>query len=298
MDSDSDKESVRESRRILRQVQDHLYQAHANLGAVTETVGLVDVFHHPSSTLASLNYVTPRRRTAWVSADMVEAGMAHMRQLDRVPRVQFIEGLFPPLFGRALRDLGLTPEWELPLMVYPRDGFNGQPAPAPDLRNLPGNMAIESVVDQRGVELWWYVWRNAHYDVLTLGVEPLFVGRDMAALQMGHQVDILLYRSGFPLGVARLSIHDETAHILALALMKEARTPAMSAILYSAALHAALERGCTLIYAPGEAEADRRICRDLGFLDFGGIVCYSAVPYQSLEGRDERILGQPVLALR
>lgn len=289
---------VRESRRVLRRIQDHLFQAHSNLGVQHTSVGLVDVLYHPTSTLASLNYVTPRRNTAWVSGEMVEQGLAHMRQLNRVPRVHYIEGLFPPLFAKTLRELGLQAEWELPLMVYLKDGFNGQLPPPISTHNLPKGITIERVTDERGVQLWWYVWRNAFYDVITLGVEPLFAGRDLAALETGQQIDILMYRDGLPVGVARLSIQEQTAHLVALALMKEVRTPELTRLLQAAAVEAALAKNCTLVYAPGETEADRQIARQIGFLDFGSIVCYAATTYDTREVEDDHILGQPVFALR
>ncbi len=293
-----DSEAVKASRQILRRIQDHLYHAHLNLGGIEKSAGLVDVLHHPTSTLASLNYITPRRSTAWISADNIQQGIDQMRKIERTPRVQYIEGLFPPIFSKTLIGLGLGVEWELPLMVYIPGGFNGVIPPPVDEVSLPDGLRIESVNDQRGIELWWYVWRNAFYDVMTLGVEPLFVGRDMAALKMGYQIDILAYRGSFPLGVARVSIHEKTAHILGLALMKEERTPEMTRALQSAVMKAALERNCTLIYAPGETEADRRLCREMGFLDFGSIIRYSTDPLEADEEKDDHILGQPILALR
>lgn len=295
--------ALKESRRILRRVQEHLLAAHANLGAQRESAGLVDVIYHPDSALASLNYVTPRRNTAWVPADMVQQGMALLAQKGRAPRVQYIEGLYPPQFTAALRGLGLRAEWETPLMIYVSAGFAGKVSPPVTPGPLPDGVKIDAVTDQRGVELWWYVWRNAHFDVLTLGAEPLLVGRDMAALKLGHQIDMLMYRAGFPVGVARLSIHSQGAHLLGLALMREARTPSMLHALTGAAARAALDRGCDLIYAPGETEDDRQTLRGLGFLDFGSFVRYApaesggAEPKASDEPHD-RILGQPVLTLR
>lgn len=293
-----DREAIKESRRVLRRIQDHLLQAHHNLGVQRESLGLVDVLYHPDTTLASLNYVTPRRSTAWVSGEMIEQGLVRLRQLRRTPRVRYIEGLFLPPFAKALRDLGLEAEWELPLMAYLKDGFGGQVPPPPERGPLPDNISIEPVTDERGVQLWWYVWRNAFYDVMTLGVEPLFAGRDLAALETGQQIDILMNRGGLPVGVARLSIQDDTAHLLALALMKEVRTPELTRLLQAAALEAALAKGCTLIYAPGETDAERQIARALGFLDFGSIVGYAETTYETREEEDDRILGQPVLALR
>jgi hypothetical protein len=207
---------------------------------------------------------------------MVQQGIEHLKKYERSARVHYVEGLLPPLFAKTLRDLGLKVERETPIMVYKADGINGKMPPPPGQPALPDGVAIEQVSDQRGIEAWWYVWRNAFYDVLTLGVEPLFVGRDTAAMRLGQQVDFLLYRYGFPSGVARVSIQSETAHILALALLKEIRTPSMLHALQTAALKGALASKARLIFAPGESETERRLNRGLGFVDFGSIVCYSS----------------------
>ncbi|MBZ0278448.1 MAG: hypothetical protein K8I60_20035, partial [Anaerolineae bacterium] len=160
---------------------------------------------------------------------------------------------------------------------------------------MPDGVTIELVNDQRGSEVWWYVWRNAYYDVLTLGVEPLFVGREMAAIKLGHQLDFLVFRYGFPVGVARLSIQGETAHLLALALLKESRTPSLVKALQTTVLKADLTRGITLIFAPGETETDRRLSRELGFVDFGSVVCYAAHNHNQPTADDD-ILAQPILS--
>jgi hypothetical protein len=289
---------VKESRRVLRRIQDHLYAAHANLGAQRETVNLVDVMVHPTSTLASLNYVTPRRSTAWVSGEMIAQGLAYLRQKDRIPRVHYIEGLFPPVFARSLYALDLELEWETSIMAYLPQGFSNRlPSPVA-LDPLPDGIRLETVTDERGIQLWWYVWRSAFYEVAVSGAEPLFAGRDLTALKQGSQIDILLYQKQAAVGVARLSIHGETAHLLALALMKEAQTPELLRLLYAATIDRAIQRGCTLIYAPGQSETHRQAARALGFLDFGSIVCYAARVPKTYEVQDEYVLGQPVLTLR
>jgi len=295
-----DDNAVRESRRALRRVQDHLIQSHVSLGAIREMAGLVDVFYHPSNRLADLNYVTPRRNTAWVSGKLVEQGLTRLQELERNPRVQYIEGLLPPLFAKTLRELNLELERETPIMLYKTDGFSGVVPPPAVMPPLPDSVTIQAVNDQRGIELWWYVWRNAYYDVLTLGVEPLFVGRDMAAIKLGHQIDILAYRQGFPVGVVRISIQDEqhTGHIVGLAVLKEARSPTMTRLLIASAMRAALARQCTLLFAPGETDDDRRLCRELGFVDMGSVVAYGARPEEPLKGTDDGVMAQPILALR
>jgi hypothetical protein len=258
---------------------------------------MVDVLHHPTNPVAALNYATPRRNTAWVSGGMIEPGLEKLRQLERTPRVQYVEGLFPPMFAKELRNLDLKLEREVPMMVYKPAGINGVVPPELNAPEVPDGVTMQPATDQPSIELWWYVWRNAHYDVLTLGVEPLFVGRDMAALKSGRQIDLLAYRQGFPVGVARVSIHEQTAHILALALMKEARNPQMTKLLQTAAMKAALDRGCAMIFAPGESDDDRKLCREMGFVDFGSIVCYAADSDNAREDSNDSFLDQPVLAL-
>jgi hypothetical protein len=175
-------------------------------------------------------------------------------------------------------------------MAYLPGGFNGQMPPLLKDEPLPPDISIA----QGSGQMWEDVWRSASYKVATLGVEPLVIGQD----GLGHQIDILMHRSGSPVGVVRLSIQEETAHLLALALMKEVSTPELTTALMTAAVRAAVAQGCTLIYAPGETETDRQIARAIGFMDFGGIVCYAANTYTTDEVHDDRILGQPVLALR
>jgi hypothetical protein len=296
MEDTAAREKERETKQILRQVQEHFFHAHLSLGAVRESVGMVEVLYHPTNPMGTLNYVTPRKNTAWVSRSMIEPGLEHLRKLSRTPRVQYVEGLFPPMFAKELRKLDLKVEREVPMMVYKPGGINGNIPPEVTLPEAPDGVSVQHATDQRSIELWWYVWRNAHYDVLTLGVEPLFVGRDMAALKSGQQIDILAYRHGFPVGVARVSIHEQTGHILALALMKEARTPPMTRLLQAAAMKAALERNCALVFAPGETDDDRKLCREMGFVDFGSIVCYAAES-DAREDSDDHFLDQPVLSL-
>lgn len=285
----------RESKHILRQIQDHLGEMHVKLGALRESVGMVEAFHHPSMTTGTLNYITPRKNTAWVSGSYLQQGLAHLSQIDRQPRVQYIEGLYPPAFARTLRELGLELERETLIMVYKPGGLLGHSTPTLLERPLPEGIAIRQVTDQEGISQWWYVWRNGHYDVVSLGVEPLFVGKDMQSTWTGQQLDYILYRFGFPAGVVRVSLHKDTAHISAIALLKEIRTPAMIQILQMAAVKGALERGAKLVFAPGEQDAERRMARELGFMDFGSIVCYAA-PGETVRGNHGGDMELSILA--
>lgn len=290
--------AVKETRRILRQVQQHLTQARLNLGVISESVGLVDVLHHPDNTLSELNYVTPRKNTAWISARDVEQGLSVLSDHDRLNRVEYIEGLFPPLFAKSLHDLGLRVERETPLMAYVHDAENPLIASP-----LPEGVKIETVTTQEGCALWWYVWRNAHYDVVTHTAEPIYIGFNMMHIALGQQIDFVLYRHRFPVGVARVTLNAEnqTAHLTALALMREARTPELLRVLQIAAVQAAIGRGCPLVFTSGETENDRKLNRETGFVDYGSVVCYAATTNETKVAHkdvfDEPMV-QPILTLR
>lgn len=292
----------REKRKYLRDIQAHLLHAQVGLGAVHQVVDLVEVLYHPNSTDPSLNYVTPRQKTAWVSAEQVQHGINFLQERGRVPRVMYIEGLLPPLFARNLHTLALELEYETPLMVYLKDGLNGKLPPPPAAPQIPYNLRVETVNDVRGAEVWWYVWRNAYYDVSTLGVEPLYVARNVAAIAMGKHLDIILYLQDFPFGVARLTLHEQTAHLVSTALFREHNTPENFSLLLNVALHHAIAQGYTLVFAPGETEQERQIYREFGFMDFGSVVCYAAKasvhPTQTSQTDEHKPLVQPILNLR
>ncbi len=290
----------REARQILRRIQAHLLNAQMSMGAKHDVVNLVEVIHHPENPIPSLNYVTPRQKTAWVSADQVRRGIDYLREQGRTPRVRYIEGLLPPLFARNLRQLDLTVESETPLMVYAKDGLHGETPPEINAPNPPYNLRLETVTDVRGAEVWWYVWQNAHYDVLTLGVEPLFVGRTVAEVTMGRQIDIIASQGSLPFGVARVTVDKDTAHIVSTAIFKEMQSPEMAYLLRHAALYEALQRGCSIVFASGETDVERETSRELGFIDFGSIVCYAAsVDHTETNQTDDtRPLVQPILNLR
>lgn len=271
--------AIKANRRVLRQVQSHLVQMSINAGAVHETVGLVDAFVHPESELAHLNFITPRKNTAWVSAKDIEKGLDYMRAQERVPRIEYIEGLYPPVFAKSLHGMGLVAEREVALMAFSSQDHYFQSA-----KMLDG-VTLEMVEDQQGSAIWWYVWRNAHYDVITGTADPVFIGQDMYQIASGHQIDIVMYRYRFPIGVARIntSLDNKSAEIVALSIMRQARTQEIVQLLQNYAMKASLECGCNLVFTSGETENDRRLCRDNGFVDFGSVVYYAENRRQSTE---------------
>lgn len=282
--------AVKESRRVLRLVQEHLLQAQHRLGAKQESIGLVDVIYHPDNKLPGLNYVSPRQKTAWIPAPEVEKGLAFLRNRERTPRVIYIEGLYPPLFAKSLRELGLEVERDTALMTLTLAS-----TPIAD-QALPDGVTVLYPDDHHGIALWWYVWRNAYYDVHTGGAEPIYIGQELREVMQGFQKDVLLYKHGFPIGAARLTFHDQSAHISAVALMKESRNAETMQLLYRMAVKTALDRQCELIFTAGETDLQRKACRAARFIHAGSLVAYAEIPYKF--DKDTDALDEPIFILR
>lgn len=297
-----DDPAVKATRHTLRLIQDHWFYAVTAAGAKHDTVGFIDVVYHPNNALPEYNFVTPRRNTAWVSGQYVAQGLERLTAVGRVARVRYIEGLYPPLFAKTIRTLGLEIENEIPLMVYQQGGLNGVVPPPPPSAHPPEQVRLELVTDQAAAETWWYVWRNAYYDCNTPhGADQALVRGELEAIRKGGQLNIIVYRHNFPVGAARLSVHmvTKSAQITALALVSDARTRDLTRLLLSAAMRAALARGCSLVFTAGETDADRQLCRELGFIDLGGIVSYAAVQRSGVsEDNLDAGVAQPVYSIK
>ncbi len=284
----------RDTRQALRRVQEHLLHAQLDLYTEHHTIDMVEVIYHPENRIGSLNYVTPRRMTAWVSGSHIERGLDFLRDHNRRLRFQYIEGLYPPIFARSLNELGLTIEQETPVMVYQHPDNHT----IPPIQAEPG-VHIQRVSEAQGAGIWSYVWHNAYYDVFTLGVQPLQVGQALAAVRMGRQIDLIAYQGAFPFAVARVTRYEETAHIVAVALLRDMRTPASYRLMIQQAMQAALDDGSTLIFMSGDTNVTRRAVRDFGFMDFGSIVCYAAkLDDTHLTAGQHETLVQPLLDIK
>jgi hypothetical protein len=261
---------VKESRVVLRAVQEHLNYTHLTMGAVSEKVGLVDVLYHPNSTMPDLNYITPRKNTAWIPTQDIENGLVRLDELKRKRRIYYVEGLYLPVFAKSLRELGLRVEREISIMTYTID-------PDATLPRIPSleDKRFELVNNPQESAVWWYVWRNAHYDVVTHGIEPVYIGKSLRDIALGNQADIILYMEQLPIGVARITFHAETAHISALAVMHQFRDNDTLKLIQHKAIAIAAQKNKRIVFTSGEVEADRRICREAGFVDSGSIVCYA-----------------------
>jgi ribosomal protein S18 acetylase RimI-like enzyme len=286
--------TVKQTRQILRQVQSHLMEAHLYRGAEQEQVGLVEVLHHPASTTPELNYVTPRKNTAWVSMPEVMNGLKILKGHERALRVMFIEGLFIPAFGDRLSNIGLARESEVRVMALQLDPTEIETM-SPDEFDSDQTMSMGTttfinVSSRAESALWWYLWRNAHYDVVTQTAELRFIDSSYKQIADGHQLDLIMRVGGIPAGVVSLTLSADrtSAQISAFALARETRSLPHAQQLLEAVIDEAKARGISLLFF---AEADvllNTAGQALGFMDCGGIVCYSEAndPFHVEGGHD------------
>jgi len=253
----------------LRQIEEHLRLAHDDLGVERDSVGFVEVVHHPSYILPSLNYVTPRRKTAMVPGKHVENGVSALGDYRRKVRVLYIEELFPPFFGDTLKKMGLYLNVKIPLWVV--DLTETSPHV-----HLPQRMSVNTIVNQQGLAIWSLVWRNASYRVFGTSLEPLQIGNLNPKHDNIH--DIILYLNHKPMAVSRLTIHDGTAHLMARALAQSNQPLRLQQWLLEVTVQTAQEQGCELLFICDKTIQYLQPVTDLPLTQEGSMLLYTDEP--------------------
>jgi len=260
---------IRSRKEKLRQVEDHLRYAHDDLGVERDAVGFVEVVHHPSYILPSLNYVTPRRKTAMVPGKHVEEGITALVDYRRKTRVLYIEELFPPFFGDSLQQMGLYLNARIPLWVINLT--------ASDVKvKLPKRMSVNTVMNQQGLAIWSLVWRNASYRVFGTSLEPLQIGKLHPTND--HVLDIILYLNHNPMAVSRLTLQDNTAHLMARAVVQTTQPLRLQQWLLEVTAQHAIEHGAELLFIADKTIQYLQPVTDLPLTQEGSMLCYTDEP--------------------
>lgn len=270
----------------LRQIEDHLRHSHDTMGVERDAIGFVEVVHHPTYMLPELNYVTPRRKTALVPGKHVKNGISSLRDHRRSARMLYMEELFPPFFGQSLEKIGLSLEERFPIYVIDLD----QPS---TLEPRFDNISIQTVVNQQGIEIWSLVWRNAKYRVYGTPLEPLQIGKQY--IHQSKVVDVILYHHHTPIAVARLTLHDETAHLMARALMRSTQPLHLHQWLIQVATQTAIEHDCRLMFIC-DADVEQLLsATDLPCQHEGNMLCYTDSIDQPYGEETHDTVEQPLL---
>lgn len=271
----------------LRQINSHLSFAHNEMGVERDAVGFVEVVHHPTNILPSFNYVTPRRKTALVPGTHIEEGIGALRDYRRDVRVQYIDDLFPAFFSKSLDKIGLRLQGKHPLWVFDLPS-------AEESFQIPSSLSANVIVNEDGLNVWKLIWRDANYRFFTTPLEPMLMGKHYP--HQSKVLDIVLYHHDTPIAVARATIYNKTAHLMARAVMQSTQPLRLHQLLIQASLQAVSEYGCDFMFVcDREFEQDLMGLSDLSCQLEGNMLFYSDNIDHTHGKKNDDTVEQPVL---
>ncbi|MCA9883330.1 MAG: hypothetical protein KC708_10185 [Anaerolineae bacterium] len=287
---ESRRQAIKTARVLIRQFSEHVRQRHLLLGATEDQVGFVDVITHRMTGSPILNYVAPRRNTAWVSGKHISEGLAILKKQGHPGVFMYPDVLFPPIFSNTLTELGLQHALDVPIYAY-KSGHRTFSAPV-----LPTAITIQPISQQRSMGNWWYIWRNDQFEITSSAVDPMQLAYDLHREPTANQINLVVRRYNFPIGAARITLNENSAHIATSALLHDADTIELSHLLLAYSLQHALNSGREVIFVSGLTPLQAEDALSLGFVDVGNIVCYaeSATMFNNMKGQHGS-LAQPVL---
>jgi GNAT superfamily N-acetyltransferase len=260
----------RDERRTLRDVQAHLQASRLREQVVTEQLGTVDVYFHKSNPAPHLNCATPHKGVAWVRREDLVSAFGGLEHLGRIPRLVFLDALFPAAFRQQIEMMGLTLEDERAAMVF-------QPLYGPALADedlfgtLPGGISspinATMVTAQADLATWLRVFRAAYYNTESVRIEPREVEPLVNAAAGGNLVYLLASYEHTPLGVARLVVTPPSAEIEVMSVAPLWHGMGLEIALVTSAVKTALERGCNTVFTIAPPEEFTQLYRRLGFVD-------------------------------
>jgi N-acetylglutamate synthase-like GNAT family acetyltransferase len=259
-----DPEALKAARVMLRRVDDHDYAVARDEGAQRDSLNMLDVVHHASNPLPTLNYLTPRRGAAWVSLKDVQVGMEHMAALGRAPRLLYLEGLMPPQFRQTLENYGL--QWAGESQIFACTTLTS---------SLPAATLSSALATQpASLARWWYARGEFLAGGLQRQTDAAVIQRMLRRVEAGQAIYLGVEDGTRIVGVASLRIQaplrsaEVNAFYLGSADANIART------LMSAAIAAAEQHDCDLIFV---AEAlDGRWLTEFAFQPLGSVVAFAA----------------------
>ena len=259
-------------REILRQIQHELIQAQVKQGCRHQKLELLEIITHPTRTQASLNYMTPRRKTAWITEDQIDKGADYLRQLNRVPRLQFFEGLIPQVFGNTVKHVGFTLESISPMWCFDLKSPNRPHIP--DHILLPPLYSITKTRTLVDIGKWHLVCKSVHYGVDVWEVDRAVIQSDILQITKGFHKNLLVWYQEEPIGAVRVGMNGQDVHVQTLSLMDEHQQVEIIKAIYQAVLYIAQQnnRATVSIYPTHPTEIT--ILESLGFVQYGVLHTY------------------------
>lgn len=260
----------RDERRTLRDVQLHLQTSRLREQVITEQLGTVDVYFHKSNPAPHLNCATPHKGVAWVRHEDLTSAFSGLEHLGRIPRLVFLDALFPAAFRQQIEMMGLTLEDERAALVY-------HPLYGPSMQDedlfgmLPAKVhppiTISIATTQPDLATWLRVFRAAYYNTESVRIEPREVEPLVVAAAKGQTVYILAAYENTPLGVARIVVTPPSAEIEMMSVAPLWHGMGLELALVTAAVKTGLERGSNTIFTIAPPDEFTQLYRRLGFVD-------------------------------
>jgi GNAT superfamily N-acetyltransferase len=277
----------RSDQHIYRQVQDHVAASARYAPIIVEQVGTVDVLFHPDHPDRHLNCARPHGGIAAVQRRDLAVAFGALEQLGRSPRLVYEDALVPPGFRQQIEAMGLALDDDRALMVY-------RPVLGPDVPGETPRGRLSAAIDppvtvgvaRTPADLSTWLWvARAGYDpreapVVDLEeIEPL-----IAAARGGQAAYVLASYTDTPLGAARVALRPPTAELEIVTTAPLWHGMGLEAALVTAAVRAACDHGCDIVFTVAPTAAQERLYHRLGFVPLTRILSFC--PPADFAGRE------------
>ncbi|NDJ86703.1 MAG: GNAT family N-acetyltransferase [Chloroflexi bacterium] len=270
---------IRSERQTLRAIQEHMLLRKRRAGAAYTQISTVGVVFHSDNSDPAMNLVTPHQGVAWTRADDLRQGFSLLEGRDRIPRLQFLRGLFPEAFGRQLALHGLHLESRVPIWVYvPIQG------PFPDGERPFGRILaqehavqgfhIDEVNTFQAQATWQRVFRSATFDVEITDVPTEEVDDLQNERRHGDSIFLLGYYHKTPIAALQISINGIAAEIIEPAVIHAWTGMGFEEALFAFAIKMLLHRNYQTIYTVGNFLYDQNLYWRLGFIQVTEALTY------------------------
>jgi len=283
-------------RRVLRLIQDHFNATRLRHGTRMEQASTVDIYYHPQETAAAYNYVTPRRGAAWVPGTDVATGLNRLAELDRIPRLELVKGLFPSAFHSQLRSIGLSVETDYPLMTY---GLipNCEQESIDDSFTIPDaeQVAVYQAANKQAVATWLRMGLEGR------APEPEQIERLWRNVVDGKEMYFLASHDVTIAGGAGVILNPPVAEIICMDTIAPYRRHGIASTALRSAVAYAQGYDCSLIFLIAASDTAARLYRHLGFVDLDQVITYckpAGVRENESAATHVRDVAQPVSTRR
>ncbi len=269
---------IRSERQTLRAIQDHMLSRRRQAGAAYTQISTVGVIYHPDDNDPAMNVVTPHQGVAWARGSDLRQGFELLGSCERIPRLQYLEGLFPEAFARQLALHGLQLESEIPIWIYtPIQGpFPEGETPFGRLlsQEQTANLTIQEVTTQAELATWLRVNRSARYGVDVPHVPFSDIVDLEYEFERGDSVYIMGYYHDTPVATAQISLGATAAEILEPMVIWPWTGLGFEQALLAFTVHLLQRHSYQNIYIAGRPSYDMGLYLRLGFLLMTQIITF------------------------